>query len=114
MAPLVLLTSWPFVAFLANNLDQTLRSREVVLPWAAMLAVAVASTLALSLLLHKQPLARIAIVIGVLSAVFFSFGSVAHLLILAGIEFGTTWLGVWLIVFVAAGWVSWVLAQRPS
>ena len=114
IVPLTLLVSWPFVAFLANNRAQTLRLNEVLVPWVGFLAVTIAGTLLAALFLRKQSLGRIAIVVGVLSAVFFSFGSIAHLLILAGIELGTIWLGVWFVLFLLAGWFSWSLARRPS
>jgi hypothetical protein len=114
LTPLALLASWPFVAFLANNRAQTLRLNEVLIPWIAYLTVVILGTLFIALLLRRQPIGRIAIVIGVLSAIFFSFGSIAHLLILAGIELGTIWLSVWLVVFILAGWFSWSLARRPS
>jgi hypothetical protein len=114
LTPLALLASWPFIAFLANNRTQTLRIEEVLAPWIAYLTIAIAGTLCVALLLKKQPISRIAIVVGVLGTVFFSFGSIAHLLILAGIELGTVWLGAWFVVFVLAGWLSWVLARRPS
>ena len=76
LLPLVLLASWPFVAFLANNRDQTLRASDVIIPWFTVVAGAVAGTLIFALLLHNRPINRISIVVGVLCAAFFSFGSV--------------------------------------
>lgn len=114
LLPLVLLASWPFVAFLANNRDQTLRASDVIIPWFAVVAGTVAGTLIFALLLRNRPINRISIVVGALCAAFFSFGSVAHALILFGVELGTIWLAVWFVIFVLAGWLSWSLANRPA
>jgi hypothetical protein len=114
LLPLILLASWPFVAFLANNRDQTLRASDVLIPWIAVVVCAVASALVATKLLRNRPINRIAIVVGILCVAFFSFGSVAHVLILSGVELGTIWLAAWFVIFVFAGWVSWSLANRPA
>ena len=74
----------------------------------------IATTSVLALLVPNRPVARIAVVIGALSVVFFSFGSLADILILAGIQRGTVWLAVWLAIFVATGWLGWLLSRRTS
>ena len=61
LLPLILLASWPFVAFLANNRDQTLRASDVLIPWIAVVVCAVASALVATKLLRNRPINRIAI-----------------------------------------------------
>ncbi|MDE0779536.1 MAG: hypothetical protein OSB67_02175 [Alphaproteobacteria bacterium] len=114
MVPLILLVSWPFVAFLANNRDQILRLVDVLFPWASMLVIAIIITLLATRLINGRPLRRIAISIGFLNVVFFSYGGLANLLILADIRLGTIWLASWLFVFVATGFIVWPLSKRPA
>jgi len=114
LVPLVLLASWPFVAFLAANKEQILQVQEVLLPWGAYLVLVVGGAWLVARWFRGIAMTRVAIIAGALSAVFFSFGSLAHLLGLAGIELGTVWLAVWLVVFVGVGGFAWILSRRPS
>ena len=114
LVPLLLLASWPFVAFLAANKEQILQVGEVLVPWAVYLVALTAGVLLVARWLRGVPLARIAIVTGALSAAFFGFGSLGYLLGLAGIELGTVWLLVWLLVFATVGGLSWILSRRRA
>ena len=114
LTPLVLLASWPFVAFLATNKDQVFRAEVVLVPWGAYLVAVVAGALVAAWWFGSVSLSRIAIVAGALSVALFSFGSLGHLLSLAGVELGTVWLLVWAVVFAAVGWSCWVFSRRRS
>lgn len=114
LVPLILLTSWPFVAFLANNSDQRFSHADVLVPWAGWTTIVVIATFLATLAIKGRPLTRVALVAGGLSVVFFSFGAIADLLIKAGIQLGTVWLAVWAVIFVIAGWLFWIGSKHPS
>jgi hypothetical protein len=114
LLPLILLASWPFVAFLAANRDQIIHPHDVLLPWGAILGIAVALAL-LAWRGGKGPsLSRLAILGGILIAAFFSFGGLARLLSALGIELGTVWLVVWALLFTAAGGLTWILSRHRA
>lgn len=110
----VFLVGWPFVSFLASNTTEALRLQDVVAPWATYQACVLGVILILSQLLQQIPIRRWFIVFGFLSATFFSFGVIAHLLILVGIQRGTTWLVTWGIIFCLVSWLSWTLSRKPA
>ncbi|MFQ5953471.1 MAG: hypothetical protein ACE5JZ_00230 [Kiloniellales bacterium] len=114
LVPLLLLASWPFVAFLAANKAQIFRLEDVLVPWGAYVVALTAGALLAARWIRGLSLVRVAIVVGALSATFFGFGSLGHLLGLAGIELGTVWLLVWLVAFAAVGGLCWVFSRRPA
>lgn len=114
LTPLLLLISWPFVAFLANNRDQLLQLEDVLVPWLIVAVLAIALALLIARGISGHPTGRVAITLGFLGVVFFSFGALADLMILLGVRLGTVWLATWLVVFLVVGAIAWFLSRRPA
>jgi hypothetical protein len=114
LLPLILLASWPFAAFLAANRDQIIHLRDILLPWGITLGAALALTLLAWRGGRGPALSRLALVGGVLIAVFFSFGSLARLLGAFGISLGTIWLAAWALLFIGAGGIAWILSRHRA
>ena len=108
------LVAWPFISFLASNTTEALKLRDIAIPWIGYQLCILAILLITSRLLKEILISRLLIVLGFLSATFFSFGVIAHLLMLIGVQKGTIWLGVWAVIFFLVGWLSWIFSKKPS
>ena len=76
LTPLLLFGSWPFVAFLANNLGRGFLLQDVLVAWAGTLLAGCAITAVISALFNRVSFERAGCLVGFLVVVFFSFGIV--------------------------------------
>jgi hypothetical protein len=109
--PLILLISWPFIVFLATNLNETEYTARIIAVWIAVLAICIFLLITICYIFKKIPTARLSIFIGVLVAWFFSYLPLSELLVGWGFELGRPRLLVWLGIAVLLGLGS--LLARP-
>lgn len=98
--PLVFLSSWPFVSFLATNRLETIYAPRIVLIWFAFLGLCFVGLGIFKLIFRRQPIARLSIFIGAMSAWFFSYLPISHVLAGWGIDLGRPRLVIWLIAAI--------------
>ena len=71
LAPILLLASWPFVAFLAANQGQSFRHQDVFAAWAATVAVACGAGWVIAVVFWRASYGRVGLLVGALVLIFF-------------------------------------------
>ena len=108
--PLVLLSSWPFISFLATNKLETIYAPRILLIWLAYLVLCFIGLGILKLVFRSQPIARLTIFLGAVSAWSFSYLPISRVLAGWGIELGRPRLVIWLVAAILLSFV--VLRMR--
>ena len=108
--PLVLLSSWPFVGFLATNKLEAIYAPRILLIWLAFMVLCFTGLGILKLIFRGQPVARLSTFLGALSAWFFSYSPISRVLAGWGIVLGIPRLLIWLVIAIFISFV--VLRMR--
>lgn len=87
---------------------------DVVMAWAATLVIGFTASAVLAAASKSCPFHRAALLIGVLCAIFFSFGGLAQLLSTVGVHYGTIWLLCWTIVLIGGGGLTWIASRHTA
>jgi hypothetical protein len=112
IAPILLLGSWPFIAFLATNQGRGFLFMDVIEAWAVTVAVAGSVGIIATLAMRALSFERAGLLTGILCVIFFSFGGISQLLGMVNINLGTVWLLVWAGIFMGGGWLAWIATRR--
>ena len=98
--PLVLLSSWPFLSFLATNKLESIYTPRILLIWLTFLVLCFIGLGVLKLVFRGQPVVRLSIFIGALSAWLFSYLPTSRVLAEWGVELGRPRLVIWLVAAI--------------
>lgn len=112
IAPILLLGSWPFIAFLATNQGRGFLLVDVIEAWVATVVAVGSVGIIATLAMRALSFERAGLLTGVLCVIFFSFGGISQLLGMVDINLGTVWLLVWAGIFMGSGWLSWVATRH--
>jgi len=112
IAPILLLGSWPFIAFLATNQGRGFLFGDVIEAWIVTVVVLGVVSMVATLALRSLSFDRAGLMVGFLCVIFFSFGGISQLLGMVDINLGTVWLLVWAGLFFGGSWLAWIASRH--
>ena len=112
LGTILVFASWPFLSFLAHNIDESDYYHRIALAWIIFAGFCCSLVLLSSLVLKGERVLSTAFALGGFVVLLFLYDGVTPAFVFFGIRLEETWIAIWIATISLVAVMVWRLARR--
>lgn len=114
LGTILVFATWPFLSFLAHNIDESDYFYRIVLAWIIFSGFCCSLVLLSSLVLKGERVLSTAFALGGFVVLLFLYKGVTPAFVFFGIRLEEIWIAIWIAISLLVAVMVWRLARQPG